>query len=97
MSKKFYRALRETPLWVEGAIVSNDGDHAGYRPIDSVFVKDIDGVDEKWYEGRQAVENQPDWFERVYEMNGLKKLAYGSKKQAQAAAAALYQGDNESK
>lgn len=94
--KKFYRVLKETALWEKGAIISG-GDGDSYRPVDPVFVKDIDGVNESWNEGAAAVENQPEWFERVYEMHGLKKMAYGTKKQAQAAAAALYEGDKKAK
>lgn len=93
MSKNYYRVLKETPLWEEGAIIENNGEGGGYRPIDSVFVKDVKGIDDSWYEGDDAVENQPDWFERVYPIGKLNKTAFGTKKQAQAAAAALYEGD----
>lgn len=102
MSKmvRYYKTLKETPLWEEGAIISNckdsDSDY-GYRPVDTIFVKDVDGLDDSWYEGAKAVENQPDWFMRVYPIGKLEKMVFGDKKQAQAAAAVMYKGSIDGK
>lgn len=89
MSKKYYRVVKEHPVWVVGAIIENDcGD---YSAIDDVFVNDFKGL-EHYFETDSVVE-QSDWFEQVYPISDLKKKLFGSKKQAQAAAAALYKGD----
>lgn len=89
---KYYRALRETPLWEEGAIISNKDCNDRYKAVDGVWLKEIEGIDESWYEGAAPVENQPEWFERVYPIGKLEKMVFGNKKQAKAAAAALYKG-----
>lgn len=89
---RFYRVLKETPLWEEGAIISNDSDSGGYRPVDELFVKEIDGVNLRWYEGAAAVEKQPEWFERVYKVSVLKKVQYLAKDAAKKVMKDQYKG-----
>lgn len=89
---KYYRIIKDHPTWETGSIISNEEDSEQYRPVDEVFVKDIEGITGSWYEGNALVENQPEWFERVYPIGALEKMVFGNKKQAQAAAAALYKG-----
>lgn len=85
---KYYRVLKETPIWEEGCILSNDSGH--YKPISDLWVKDIKGVDEAWWEGAAAVENQPTWFQRVYEVSVLGKAKYLTKDAAKDAYAKLH-------
>lgn len=81
---KYYKCLQETPLWEKGAIISNK-EGSGYRPISDLWVKDIEGITESWYEGAEAVENQPEWFQRVYNVSVLGKTKYLAKDAAKAA------------
>lgn len=91
MAIKYYKALKETTIWEKGTIVSNEDSDSSYTPVDAIFVKDIEDVDESWWEGKGAIENNPGWFERVYPISTLKKKVFGTRIQAKAAAEALYE------
>lgn len=92
MSKKYYRLIKEHPVWEVGAIVQQqDGDKGSYEPVDTIWNKDIFD-EEDLTEYKTVVEKTP-WFERVYPIGKLEKMMFGTKKQAQAAAEALYKGD----
>lgn len=78
---KFYRVLKESPLWDEGAIISDEtyGSGNGYKAIDQVYVHD---KCEHEYISSPIVESQPDWFERVYPVNLVSKTVYKLKAEA---------------
>lgn len=80
---KFYKVIKDHPTWEVGAILSNQKDSDRYYPISDLWVKDIEGVDENWYEGKQLVENQTEWFTKVYEHKLIGKVKYLSKSEAQ--------------
>lgn len=92
---KFYRVIKDYTLWEVGAIVSNQNTEAEYHAVDAVFAKELDNgkTTEGYYECSAVVENCKEFFERVYPIGELKKMLFGNKKQAQAAAAALYKGE----
>lgn len=60
--EKFYRVKKDTPLWREGAIISDKNN--GYRAIEDIW----DTVKHNEYLGRETVEadGNTDFFERVY-------------------------------
>lgn len=91
---QFYKVIKDHPMWDEGAILSNEEDSDRYYPIDEVFVKDIEGISSSWYEGGKLIENQSEWFQKVYPITGLKKKIFGTREQAKATAAALYEEKN---
>lgn len=97
---RYYRVIKEHPTWEIGAILkqkdqANENDIRNYTAISDVWDKELGkGVDVSgWWEGGTLVENQTEWFERVYPIGEVSKMLFGNKKQAQAAAAALYKGD----
>lgn len=80
---KFYRVIKDLPLLDVGAILSNEKDSREYFPINDLFtkdVKDISGGD--WYEMARLVENQPEWFERVYKVTLATQARYLAKDKA---------------
>lgn len=90
---KFYRVIKDHPLWEIGAILEGKkqttGDGLNYSPISGIWQK-IEKCSENWWEGDELVENQPEWFERVYEVGVLGKAKYLSKAAAQKAHDELY-------
>lgn len=91
---KYYRVVKDHPLWDEGAILSNVDSSSYYAPISDVWTKDLGGNEDfsTYREGEKLVMNQPEWFQQVYPIGKLEKMVFGDKKQAQAAASALYKG-----
>lgn len=92
---KFYRVKQDNFLWNKGAILKCDekvGPNGGYYPIDDLWDQ-VEANDE--YISVRIVEapENAKFFERVYSLGALEKRLFGTKKQAQAAAAALYKGD----
>lgn len=90
MSKKYYRVIKDHPLWEVGAILEKQDD--GYALTDDFWNKDFPGDHDfsGYTEDRYLVENQPEWFERVYEMSHLGKLVYLTKEEAKAQAAKFF-------
>lgn len=82
MSTKYYKTLKETPMWEAGAIISNENNSTQYTPIDNIFER-IDGTD-GYYEAKLIIESpdNKDWFERVYKVNLLTKVVYETKQKA---------------
>lgn len=77
---KYYRALQDSFLWHKGAILKNDGD--GYRPISDLW--DTTEHNGEEYITARIVENNPEWFERVYEISVLGKAKYLTREAARA-------------
>lgn len=85
---KFYKIIKDHPVWEVGTILElRDG---RYYPIDDLYVKDIKGVNSDWCEGSDLIENQPEWFERVYKVNVLKQAKYLAKDAARKVHEELY-------
>lgn len=70
---KYYRVLKDTPIWDEGAIVTNNqAETDRYYATEGAFMR-IDGCEhDHWYESDKAVEaeeNQGVFFERVHKVD----------------------------
>lgn len=92
---KFYRVKQTNFLWDEGAIIERNeklGLNGGYYAIDDLWDR-VDLGDEYISAGIIEAPENAKFFERVYPLGALEKKLFGTKKQAQAAAAALYKGD----
>lgn len=70
---KYYRVLKDTFLWKEGAILENNVNNGnGYTPIEDIW--DAEGLTFQKkttnstgeYISAVVIENSPEWFERVY-------------------------------
>lgn len=83
---KYYRVIKEHPVWELGAILHYDDDE--YAPISDVWNKfdEFEGL----CENVRVVELSPDYFERVYPIGDLKKRIFGNRTQAKAAADAMF-------
>jgi len=73
---KYYRVKKDTFLWEEGAVLKSDGN--GYRPMEDIW--DTTPFNGSEYISDKIVENNPDWFERVYTDN-LEKMVFKTKEQ----------------
>jgi hypothetical protein len=87
---KYYRVVKDHPIWEVGTILSNEKDERNYYPISDVFVKEIEGLDDNWYEDSKLIENQSEWFERVYEMSQGSKLVFVTKEKAKEMASKFF-------
>ena len=66
---KYYRVKKDTFIWEEGAILEYDSSlsftsHGGYRPIEDIW--DTTEHNGGEYISAPIIENNPDWFEKVY-------------------------------
>ncbi len=90
--KRYFRVTSTNFMWEEGAILEYDkstGSDGGYRAISSLW----DKVPlESEYISARIIEHpdNADMFSEVWPLGKLEKGMFGTKKQAQAAAAALY-------
>lgn len=66
--KKFYRAVKDSFLWKEGAVLELDEDEEAYLPIDGLNVWDMTPYNEEEQISRGIVEAST-WFEEVYEVS----------------------------
>lgn len=85
---KYYRVIKDHPMWEIGAILSNMAGGDSYKPITDLWQKTLDDGKElpnTWHEGAMLVENQKEWFERVYDISVLGKTKYLTKDLARAA------------
>jgi hypothetical protein len=76
---KFYKVIKDNFLWEVGAILICKEGNRGYVPTNEIWVKN-EKSDE--YISSGIVENQPEYFKRVYEVNLLTKVVYKTKEQA---------------
>lgn len=86
---KYYRALQDTPNFVEGAIVLKYNDDY-YKAQNDLFL--TDSAEKALEAGRtpieriEVVEKSPTWYERVYLIaNENDKTTFGTKAEAQTA------------
>ena len=92
---KYYRVKQTNFMWDEGAILEHSHQHGnsgGYQPIEDLWNHVDLGTE---YISAHIIEDEgnSEFFERVYPLGKLEQRLFGNKKQAQAAAAALYKGD----
>lgn len=93
---KFYKVIKDHPIWEVGAIISTERGN-NYYPIDDIWTKtDARGNDfqddngDPFGEATNIVENQPEWFERVYKVKLLGAARYLSRAKAKEAHDELY-------
>ena len=82
---RYYKTIKDHPLWINGAIISdNKEDSNDYYAINELFYKDIPNIPdiETWREGKELVENSPEFFERVYKVEDSKNIFYETKEKA---------------
>ena len=82
---RYYKIIKDHPLWINDAIISdNRTENNNYYPIDEIFYKDVPNIPniETWYEGKEIVENSPEFFERVYKVEDSKNIFYETKEKA---------------
>lgn len=77
--EKFYRAKKDMPAITAGGIVRKNG--SSYETINDLFLTDAVEGDRCTFNA-YTVENAPEWWERVYEVNLLSKTVYKLKEQA---------------
>lgn len=89
MSKKYYRVIKDTPAWKQGAIIEENDD--GYKAINDLW----DGVEDlkDYEETTKVVENASDFFERVYAMGKAQKMVFVTKEKAQELASKYFTGE----
>lgn len=85
-NEKYYRVKKDNFLWSEGAILKQDlergkeSEKYGYAPINDIWdTTENNGTE---YITGRIIENNPEWFERVYEVNLLTKTVYRTKEEA---------------
>lgn len=63
---KYYRLLKDTPIWIEGAIISDDNTSDGYQAIEDIWDR-AEKAKDHW-ESKAVIEapENKDFFERVY-------------------------------
>lgn len=98
MADKFYRVKKDTFMWDEGAILQlnkdlkslNISQSGGYMAIDELFHATEIGEE---YISANIIENNPEWFERVYPVSHLTKVVYELKDKAKEMLARNYKSD----
>ena len=78
---KYYKLLQELPIWEKGAIVHQKDINSSYSLTDEIYFKGPKGT-EDYMEGKELVENCPEWFQRVYKIDMLTKVLYETKEKA---------------
>ncbi len=68
---KYFRVIKDNPLWEVGAILSNSEGDRQFLPIEEIWNKNNHPTE---YLSIEIVENQPDFFERVYKSEWEKLL-----------------------
>lgn len=78
---KYYRVIKDTFIWEKDAILSNKECSNGYMPIEDIWNKFSEQAE---YITTKFIENNPEWFERVYTDN-LEKMMFKTKDQLKEA------------
>lgn len=82
---KYYKVIKDHPLWEVGAILKQqDNDSESYKAISDIWTKELknDRDISDWTEGKNLVEGQPEWFQRVYSVKVLGQAKYLSREAA---------------
>ena len=76
---KFYKVIKENFLWEVGAILKQLDNEKGYICKDDIYKK-LPESDE--YISNEIIENSPEYFQRVYEVNLATRVVYELKDRA---------------
>lgn len=84
MANKFYKVIKENPLWKVGAILQHEpvGTEGGYRPLEDTDMWDVTEFNGNEYLSARIIENSPTYFQRVYPVNLVSKTVYRLKEEA---------------
>ena len=83
--EKIYRAIKDTPWFSAGAILSNKDSTSSYKPVDDIWNSDETPELKKYLNDNgislasTLIENTPTWFERVYSVKSIKGMYYVGK------------------
>jgi hypothetical protein len=77
---RYYKVLKDTPLWHAGAIITNDYPHGYYKPIETSTLWHTTDHDNCLTD--TVVQHLPEWFQEVYPVNCLTKTIYKCKTEA---------------
>lgn len=88
LQAKYYRAIKDSFLWKEGAILIHDPEQGnrgvgGYAAISDVWDANEALGDE--YISGDIIEGMPDWFERVYPIKQGEKISFTNAESAKKA------------
>lgn len=78
---KYYKVIKENPLWEVGAIISNEKDSTEYIGVNDIWDKFEDMAE---YLSPVIVEKSPEFFQRVYK-SGIDKIVYLTKEKLKEA------------
>lgn len=89
---KFYKVIKTSFLWEKDAILkyTNSGSDGGYEPISDIW--DTTEHNGGEYISSRIIENNPDWFQRVYSIDLLTKTVYKTKEEAKVILNKEYRG-----
>lgn len=76
---KFYKVIKENFLWDAGAILKQLDNGKGYVAKEDIYKK-LPESDE--YISNEIIENSPEYFQRVYEVNLATRVVYELKDRA---------------
>lgn len=85
---KFYRVVKDHPIWEVGAILK-EVNSGRFEPISDIWDK-FDSDDGTPFGTVAVVAEKSDWFERVYESSILGKASYVTKEKAKQIANDLF-------
>lgn len=80
--EKFYRVVKDTPVWLKGAIVRKGDDSDQYSAVNDIWNSEETPELTKYLDNRSitemasVIENCPSWYERVYKVSSLKGMYY---------------------
>lgn len=78
MATKYYRAKKDSFLWEEGAILACEDNRC--KPVTDIWnVTEYNGNE---YVSSPIIENNPEWFERVYEVSLVGTVVYEAREKA---------------
>lgn len=93
-SMKYYRVKKDTPIWAEGAVISNKDESGKYKAISDLWdrLEDTSGL--CILAPVVEAEENAEFFERVYEANAFGKLAFVTREKARELATKFFNGDS---
>ncbi len=90
-TKKHYRVKRDNFLWQVGAILENCANNGSYMPLDKTDIWNVTEYNGGECISSRIIENNPEYFERVYAVNLLTKTVYKLKAEAAELMAKSYE------
>lgn len=89
---KYFRVKKDTPIWAEGAVISNKEDSNKYKAISDLWDRMEDASSLCLLANVVEAEENAEFFERVYEANAFGKLAFVTREKARELATKFFNG-----